>query len=132
MSISQRIHDDVLNVEHLVWRALKESGPAALDYLDDECAFLMFDGTILGHKSKPSLKKYLKSSDFKPWLTYEMSDVQVVEVDLMAAVIYYRAVVSRIEVPGKKPQTYNLIVSSTWKQIASADWKMVSHQQTLA
>lgn len=109
------------------WRALRESGEAVFEYIDDECT-MAIDGRILDAETKPPLKKYLKK-EFRPWATYEMHDVRVLEIGMMAASVIYKVTATRIESMDKPPQQYSLICSSSWKQGADAEWKMVTHTE---
>lgn len=127
-SITDRIQHDLNSQEHLVWRALRENGSAALEYLAEDCIMVLMDGTVLDAKKKPKPKDYLESSSFIPWLSYEIVDDHVVEIDLMAATIVYQVKAARIE-NGKKVN-YNLMCSSTWRQRANANWYMCVHHQT--
>ena len=124
-TISKRIRNEVTDLEHQIWRALRESGSAILPYLSSDCIMLLHDRKLL---DPSSLKQYL-TSEFKPWAFYEMHDLKVVEVDMMAAVLCYKVTALK---EGKGERMYEGVASSVWKQIASGDWKLCVHHQTLA
>jgi Domain of unknown function (DUF4440) len=123
-TISQRIKNSVTVNEHAVWRALSTSGAALLPFLADECIIIHRDGKILSSSTTPSIKKTFESDDYVPFLNYKIEDVEVVEVDMMAAIIVYKVTAER------QGGEYQAIVSSTWRQNAGADWQMCAHQET--
>ncbi|KAI9745072.1 MAG: hypothetical protein M1818_001350 [Claussenomyces sp. TS43310] len=123
-SISERVRKDVENMEHQVWRALRESGEEAMPYLADDCIMVLMDGTVLDANEEPKPADYLESSNFQPWLSYDMSDIHVAEIDMMAATIIYRAVATRME--GNRKVKHTMVISSTWRQKANAQWYMCS------
>ncbi|KAI9786971.1 MAG: hypothetical protein M1839_005202 [Geoglossum umbratile] len=128
-SISKRVKEAVIDLEHQVWRALRESGSAVLPYLAPECVMLVNDQDILDSKSKPSLQEFLES-EFRPWTSFDIYDIHVVEIDMMAAVVCYKVIAS-VQRGAKPPRIYQGLASSTWKQEASAEWKLCSHHQSL-
>ncbi|KAI9859740.1 MAG: hypothetical protein M1813_006457 [Trichoglossum hirsutum] len=130
-TISKRVRAAVTDLEHQTWRALRESGGALLPYLSSDCVLLLHDGQMLDSSTSPTLSQYL-NGEFKPWASYEIYDVRVVEIDMMAAVICYGVTASRARRHGKAPRVYEGVASSTWRQDASGDWKLCVHQQTLA
>jgi len=129
-SIRKRVISAVTDLEHQLWRAFRESSSAVVPYLAHDCVMLFHNGEILDSSSRPSLTQYLQSGELIPWASYEMFEVRVVEVDMMAAVICYRVVTTRSA--GGVLKAYEGKVSSTWRQDASGDWKLCVHHQTLA
>lgn len=83
-SINDRLQKDVKSLEVQMWRALRDSGPAVFEYTaEDDCTFAI-DGMVLDKKSEPTLKEYMENH-YRPWTTYEMHDLRVIEIGLMAA-----------------------------------------------
>jgi ketosteroid isomerase-like protein len=129
-SIRKRVTDAVTDLEHQVWRAFRESSSAVVRYISSDCVMLFHNGEILDSSSQPSLREYLESDELIPWASYEIFDLRVVEIDMMAAVVCYRVVTTRA-LGGGLLKTYQGRVSSTWRQDASGDWKLCVHHQTL-
>ncbi|KAH0551671.1 hypothetical protein GP486_007112 [Trichoglossum hirsutum] len=129
-TISKRVRAAVTDMEHQAWRALRESGAAFLPYIASDCVLLLDDRQVLDSKSSPSISQFLEE-EFKPWASYDMYDVHVVEIDMMAATICYGVTATRATRPGKTPRVYQGVASSTWRQDAGGDWKMCTHQQNL-
>ncbi|KAH0541552.1 hypothetical protein FGG08_003964 [Glutinoglossum americanum] len=122
-TISERIKSTITDLEHQTWRALP-----LLPYLSTDCVLLLHDHQMLDSATSPSLAQHLTSPSFRPWASYSMYDVKVVEVDMMAAVICYGIRVE--ERLGRKLRAYEGVASSTWRQDAGGDWKMCVHQQS--
>lgn len=60
-----------------------------------------------------------------PWVTYELHDINCVELGSDAAVLTYRAVASRED----RSEPYEALISSTYRN-DNGEWKLVTHQQT--
>lgn len=110
-----------------MWRALRDSGSAVFEYTADDCTFAI-DGMVLDKDSKPTLKNYMENS-YKPWATYEMHDVRVIEIGLMAASVIYKVTASRLISDDKPPKKYTLLCASSWTQGADAEWKLKVHAE---
>jgi len=128
--ISQRVKDAVTDVENQSWRAVMKSGKALLPYLAPDCVMLFPDGRILDDKTRPSVKQNFESDDYRTYASYDMEEVRVVEVGMMAAAITYRLTLARTPREGKKPRQFKALASSMWRQEASGDWKLCVHQLT--
>jgi len=128
--ISQRVRDAVTDVEHQSWRAVAMSGKALLPYLASDCVMLFPDGRILGRDTKPSLKQNFESDTYRTYASYNMEDIRVVEVGMMAAAITYRLTAAKTPREGKKSKRFTAVASSMWRQEASGDWKLCVHQMT--
>jgi len=126
--ISASIGNALNDLENRYWRELCRPDPDVLRFLEPEAVIILFDGTILDGKSGPSKSKYFGAKSFQPWTSFELRNVKIFEIDLMAAVIYYEISAGRREEQGM--QTYRLQCSSTWKQLANEEWKMCFQQQT--
>ncbi|KAJ7685282.1 hypothetical protein DFH06DRAFT_37212 [Mycena polygramma] len=123
-SINERLKKDVKLLEVHMWRALRDSGPAVFEYTieDDEACTFAIDGKVLDSKSEPTLKDYMENT-YKPWTTYEMHDIRVIEVGLMAATTVYKVTAKRDD------KDYTLLCSSSWAQGADAEWKLKVHAE---
>ncbi|KAJ6547661.1 hypothetical protein B0H19DRAFT_1166749 [Mycena capillaripes] len=121
-SINDRLQKDVKSLEVQMWRALRDSGPAVFEYTAaDECTFAI-DGMVLDKKSEPTLKEYMENQ-YKPWDTYEMHDLRVIEIGLMAAATVYKVTARRDN------QRKTLLCASSWSQGADAEWKLKMHAE---
>jgi ketosteroid isomerase-like protein len=127
MSINERLQADVKALEIHVWRALRESGPAVFEFATDDCTFAI-DGKVLDEDSEPTFKEYMENT-FKPWTTYEMHDLRVVEIGLMAATTVYKVTASRLISDNKPPKKSTLLCSSSWAQGADAEWRLKVHAE---
>jgi ketosteroid isomerase-like protein len=130
-SIKKRLTAAVTDLEHQIWRALRENSSAVVPYLAKDCIMMFHDGEILDSQTDPSLTEYLESEELAPWASFEIYDVRVSEVDMMAAVVCYRMVAKRAVGRSGALKTYHGRVSSTWRQDASGDWKLCVHHQAL-
>lgn len=127
--LTKRITDALTDMEHQTWRARLHKDSALLDYLDRNCVMLSPHFGMLGSSTEPTLSETLESDNFAKWASYEISDVEVVELDLMAAVICYRLVAHRKHMRTGQTEIYKALVSSTWKQEASSKWKLCVHHE---
>ncbi|KIY70335.1 hypothetical protein CYLTODRAFT_488138 [Cylindrobasidium torrendii FP15055 ss-10] len=121
-ALEDRLRNEVKREQTHVIRALKESGSAVFDYTVENPIFLI-DGKIYDGKTSPSVQSFLKNN-YKPWATFEVTDMKVEPTGLMAATVCYTATGSKEG--GQKEQ---VIGTSAWLQEASADWKLVSHTE---
>ncbi|KAK7048190.1 DUF4440 domain-containing protein [Favolaschia claudopus] len=125
-NIYDRLVADIKSLEVHMWRALRDSGPAVFEYTTDDCTFAI-DGMILDKDSEPTLKEYMEKT-YKPYDKYEMHDLHIVEVGLMAASAVYKITASRMR-DDKPPEKYTLMCSSSWAQGADAEWRLKSHSE---
>ncbi|KAH7001608.1 hypothetical protein EDB80DRAFT_722681 [Ilyonectria destructans] len=130
-TIKGRNHAAAKEMETLLWRALCDKPKSALMYMGKDAIvsnrFLFDDPTPRTKDSDPPLEEELKHCN--EWLAYKIHDPQVVEIDLMAVAIAYRATLFRQVKKGKGKsgmQTVEATVSSSWRQVASGDWELCS------
>ncbi|KAJ7469426.1 hypothetical protein FB451DRAFT_1254709, partial [Mycena latifolia] len=127
MSINEILTKDVKLLEVHMWRALRDNGPAIFEYTTDDCTFVI-DGKVLDEKSEPTLKEYMENT-FKPWATYEMHDLRVIEVGMMAATTVYKITASQLISDDQPPKKSTLLCSSSWAQGADAEWRLKVHSE---
>ncbi|KAJ6509016.1 hypothetical protein C8R45DRAFT_1170190 [Mycena sanguinolenta] len=129
--MSGNIHDrtvkEVKRLEIHMWRALRDSGPAVFEYTADDCTFAI-DGMILDKDSEPTLKEYMEKT-YEPWAKYEIHDLRIIEIDLMAAGAVYKVTASRIVDDNKPPEHYTLCCASSWAQGADGEWRLKTHAE---
>ncbi|KAF7365395.1 DUF4440 domain-containing protein [Mycena venus] len=126
-SIHERLKKDVGLLETHMWRALRDSGPAVFEYTTDDCTFAI-DGMVLDKNSQPTLKEYMEKT-YKPWAKFEMHDVRIIEVGMMAASAVYKVTASRIIDDNKPPEKFTLLCASSWAQGADAEWRLKMHAE---
>ncbi|KAJ7855921.1 hypothetical protein B0H14DRAFT_727830 [Mycena olivaceomarginata] len=124
-SIKDCLIKDVKQLEIHMWRALRDSGPAVFEYTTDDCTFAI-DGMVLDQDSEPTLKEYMEKT-YKPYVKYEMHDIRIIEVGMMAASAVYKVTASRLISDDQPPEKYTLLCASSWAQGADAEWKLKMH-----
>lgn len=135
-TISSRNHAAALEIETLLWRAMCDSPAAAKEYIADDCVMLnpLFNNGSdepVTKDSEPSLEQLLKGA--KPWSSFHMHDgVKVVEIDLMAVALVYKVTLYRHDGKKRDVQPVDATVSSSWRQIAGGDWKLVAQHVAYA
>ncbi|MCL3859485.1 nuclear transport factor 2 family protein [Actinotalea sp. K2] len=116
-------HDDVIGVERAGWRALATSGAAATSFydevLDDEVVMLLPGGLVLTERSQ-----VVASMGGEPWGSYEIEDLEALEVGPDTVLVHYRVRATRGDEPA-----YSALVSSLYAR-RGAGWRLVAHQQT--
>jgi len=121
-------------LEKQIWNGFLHSGEDIIPYLskdvfgDTDCVFVLWDGVVLTKKKINEFMEKAYGIRTLKWLTYDMADEEVIEVDMMAGVIYYGVLASRME-NGKLVQ-YKLACSSVWRQNADGEYTISSHQET--
>jgi hypothetical protein len=109
-------------LERRGWEAL--CGPDGAAFYDEVMAddgLMVFPGTILDRDA--SLAAIASAA---PWASFELIDVQAVELSADAGLVTYRAVAQR---PGRPP--YEALMTSVYSRREGA-WRLVLHQQTPA
>lgn len=102
-SIRDRMAAQLEFMEKQIWNGFLHAGEDLVPYLsknyfgDHDAVIILWDGNVLDGKSieKFFTKQYGVTTT--KWMTYEMGDVSVIEVDMMAGVIYYGIVATRLE-----------------------------------
>jgi len=100
-----------------------------IEYLDPECVFISPTDGILTSSSSPTLQEKLEDDNSKTFSTYEIQDVEVVEISMMAATACYRLVASKTNGTGQQTE-YRALCSTTWKQGSNSEWTMCVHQES--
>lgn len=112
-------------MEAQTWEALKLTGTNLVPFLAPDCVMIFPGATIFDANSDPPLLDILQRPDMKPWASYEMDSVRVVQLGENAATICYEVEANRGD------ETYEALISSTWRRESKMDkWKLVVHQQT--
>ena len=124
MSATQALHDEILNLEEGTWEAVKEGGGSLIPYLSQDC-LMIFPGApdIVSASSDPPLHEILTHQDIKPWTSYRMKDVAVINLGSGAASITYKV---KAERDGNE---YRAMMTTVWRN-ADGQWRIVLHQQT--
>ncbi|KAL4981044.1 hypothetical protein BDW66DRAFT_123772 [Aspergillus desertorum] len=123
-AIYERIENDLIVQERTLWSALTSASPTdELERLCHEKAVLLFpkkDITTVENLSETFTKGFHKFDE------YDLQDVRVIVIDLMAGTITYRIHASREGQPD-----YHATGSTTWGQGSDGEWRVIAHQETL-
>lgn len=126
MSIYSRIDSQVRAMEVTLWRCRIDKPATLLDIVTPGCVLISpVDGGMVTAHTRPSLSQKLKQETQSTFLSYEMHDIEVIEVGMMAATIVYRVTATRAS-----GEPYAAFCSSAWKQGADAEWKLCVHQES--
>lgn len=125
-SMHDRIREDLLNKERALWTALTSADPApAVQKLCNPEANLMFPQMgILTLEDESTFHEALKPP-FHRFDGYQLDEVRVIIIDLMAGVVTYKVRAVR----GKNE--YRATSSTTWSQGSDGEWRIACHQETL-
>lgn len=124
--IHERIREDLLIKERSLWTALTSAdpGPEIEKLSNSEANFLFPKTPILTLDGEPSLQQTLKPP-FHHFDSFELKDVRVIIIDLMAGTVTYNINASK----GK--EQYRATGSTTWSQASDGEWRVVAHTETL-
>ncbi|KAF7863827.1 hypothetical protein EAF04_006792 [Stromatinia cepivora] len=128
-TISQRIEKAMHDLEHQTWRCRLDKPSALLEYIDPKAVFASPEYGILTNDSEPTLKETLEGDDMRTWNSYEIKDMKIVEVSMMAAVVVYDVTASITDERGNQKGIYRAYCTSCWKQEASAEWKLCTYTE---
>ncbi|KAL2818155.1 hypothetical protein BDW59DRAFT_129225 [Aspergillus cavernicola] len=123
-AIYDRIEEDLIAQERTLWTTLTSADPAP-----ELAERLCHPESILLFPKKDIITvdqlEEAFSQPFHRFDEYDLQDVRVIVIDLMAGTITYRIRASR---GGKQ---YLATGSSTWGQGSDGEWRLISHQETL-
>jgi len=128
-TISQRIEKAMNELEHQTWRCRLDKPSALLEYIDPKAVFSSPEYGILSDDSEPTLKETLEDDDMRTWNSYQIKDMKIVEVSMMAAVVCYDVTASITDERGNQKGIYRAYCTSCWKQEASSDWKLCTYTE---
>ena len=125
-SIHDRIREDLINKERALWTAITSADPApAIKKLCNPEVNLMFPQMgILTLEDESAFNDALKPP-FHRFDGYQLDEVRIIIIDLMAGVVTYRVRAVR----GDKE--YRATASTTWAQGSDGEWTVAAHQETL-
>jgi hypothetical protein len=121
-----------VEMDTLLWRALCDNPRSASKYLSKDAmivnALLFGDVRPRSKDSEPTLKESLK--DCEAYLTYNIHDSNVVEIDMMAVATMY-SVTLFAQTKGSsdsdgKFTAVEATASCSWRQVAGGDWELTS------
>ncbi|KAK5991997.1 hypothetical protein PT974_05393 [Cladobotryum mycophilum] len=120
-----RIREDLESKERSLWTALTSADPApAVKKLCVPDANLLFpEMDIVKIEDEDDLDDAMQPP-FHRFDKYELQDISIIIVGLMAGVVTYRVEASR----GK--HTYEATGSSTWGQGSDGEWRLAAHSET--
>lgn len=130
-TISKRNHAAAHEMETLLWRAICDSPEAAKEYLAEDCVMInpIFspdrDSKPLSKDTEPNIEAVLKGAERFTGFRFHGKPL-VVEVDLMAVALVYKASLYRLKKNGRGEREIVASCSSTWRQTAGADWLLVA------
>ena len=107
-------------IERHGWQAL--SGPSGADFYDELMAddgLMAFPGAVF---DKQATVRAI--ADARPWATFEMSEVRVIEASPQTGIVTYRATAQR---EGEAP--YHALFTSVYAR-RDGSWRLMLHQQT--
>ncbi|PYI07346.1 hypothetical protein BO78DRAFT_91459 [Aspergillus sclerotiicarbonarius CBS 121057] len=125
-SIHERIREDLLGKERRLWTALTSAdpGPEIKKMCNEEANLLFPKREVLHLYSKPSISEALKPP-FHHFEEYELQEVRVIVIDLMAGTVTYKINARRGQ------DMFRGTGSTTWSQGSDGEWRIVVHQETL-
>lgn len=122
-AIHQRIESEIIAQERTLWTAITSADPRPeLERLSHPNAVFLFpkkDIITVDELGENFANKYHKFDD------YDLQDVQVVVIDLMAGIATYRIRATQ------NGEEYVATGTSTWAQGSDAEWRLMAHQETL-
>ncbi|KAL4873954.1 hypothetical protein BDV12DRAFT_158804 [Aspergillus spectabilis] len=122
-AIYERIEQDLIAQERTLWTALTSADPPPeLERLSHPNAIYLFPKKDI--TDVESLSETFRDK-FHHFDSYDLQDVRVIVIDLMAGTITYRIRATH----GKKQ--YVATGATTWGQGSDGEWRIISHQQTL-
>lgn len=122
-NIFTRNKSDILNQEHLLWRALCHDGAALKKYLAKDAVLVFPGGQLVTHRSRPGIEQ--KLAGLEAWQGYSFDqEPEFVEIDMMAACVAYTVTLAR---PGRA-RPVRASAMSVWRQGADAEWMLCMHQ----
>ncbi|KAF9887347.1 hypothetical protein FE257_010342 [Aspergillus nanangensis] len=124
--IHERIREDILAKERHLWVALTSAspGPEVERLSNEEANFLFPNKPVLTLDGDPDLSKEI-APPFHHFDHYQLEEVRVIVIDLMAGTITYK--INAIH--HGKPWIGT--GSTTWSQASDGEWRIVIHQETL-
>ena len=125
-SISARNHAAARDMDMLFWRAMCDDPVETMDYMAPDVALvspLLFGSAkAVTRKSKdPSLKEALEG--LGSFTGFRIQEMETIEAALMAVSSMYRMTLGRQGEDGE--ERVEVMVHSTWRQEAGADWFLV-------
>ncbi|KOS23204.1 hypothetical protein ESCO_003379 [Escovopsis weberi] len=124
--LDDRMREDLLNKECALWTALTANHPGPV--VKPLClpdANLLFPQTDIIRLNDPEDFEDALESPINRFDNYELHDVSVIIIGLMAGVITYTVDAKR----GK--HKYQATGSSTWAQASDGEWRLAAHSETL-
>ncbi|KAI9726118.1 MAG: hypothetical protein M1834_009415 [Cirrosporium novae-zelandiae] len=131
--MADRIKTEIESLENQLWACLTSARPGtALEpYVMDETVMLLPGDWVVTPDTDPALQDVLDNGKvFPKWDSYDMQDIHVVVMDLMAATICYRIDLQKQW--GNDVKSFSALCSTAWRQESSGDWKICSHHQGAA
>jgi hypothetical protein len=132
-SIKDRNREVTVDQETLLWRAMCDDEPEALEkYIAKDATFAFPNGTgddqetvVYSEDSDPSTKDMIEN--FKPWMAYKIhkDNLSFVEVDMMSCALTYN-----VTVFNKDRSEFDAMCTSVWRQGAGGDWTCCAHHMT--
>ncbi|KAL3460836.1 hypothetical protein BJX64DRAFT_262298 [Aspergillus heterothallicus] len=122
-AIYERISSDLVAQERTLWTTLTSADPAP-----ELERFTHPEGIYLFPKKDIVTVEKLPEAFSKPFHRfdeYNLEDVRVIVIDLMAGTVTYRIRARRDN------NHYNATGSTTWGQGSDGEWRLISHQETL-
>ncbi|KJZ74020.1 hypothetical protein HIM_06688 [Hirsutella minnesotensis 3608] len=127
--LNERIETDIKMKEHAFWAGLSSRSPeeVLLPLLAPDCVLHLPNSPPLSSDTEPALEEAVSDpKSFKKWDKYDLEQMHVTVIDLMAAFVCYHVSASR----GGKD--YEALCTTVWKQEADGEWKAACHTQTLS
>lgn len=125
-TIHERIREEILRKERALWTAITSADPPPqIKKLSNQEVVLLFPKMpILTLEDEEQFDECLKPP-FHRFDGFQLDDVRIIIIDLMAASITYKVYAVRGE------QEYRATGSTTWSQAADGEWRIVTHHETL-
>lgn len=121
--IHERIESEIVAQERTLWTAITSADPKPeLERLSSPNAVFLFPKK--GIVTVDDLGETF-TNKFHKFDEYDLQDVRVIVIDLMAGTVTYRIRATQ------NGQEYVATGSSTWGQGSDAEWRLIAHQETL-
>lgn len=123
--IHDRIREEVMDKERALWTAVTSAEPASalMQLSNPEANFLFPKKEVLTLQDEKKFRKALRPP-FHRFDSYELSDVRIIIMGLMAATV--TCTVNAV----RDNKKYRVTSHTTWSQASDGEWRIVTHQET--
>ncbi|KAJ5094639.1 hypothetical protein N7456_010500 [Penicillium angulare] len=123
--IHDRIRTEVMDKERALWTALTSAEPASeiIKLSNSYANFLWPKKEVLTFQDEKKFRRALKAP-FHRFDTYELQDVRIIIMGLMAATVTCTVDATRDN------KRWRATSHTTWSQASDGEWRICTHQET--